>query len=58
VIEKEPEAVCDDIESNKVDATKESEVSDIFERREKAALKRRYEIKVCSHNDTCIVWLC
>jgi phage anti-repressor protein len=45
VIEKEPEAVCDDIESNKVDATKESEVSDIFERREKAALKRRYEIK-------------
>lgn len=58
MIEKEPESVCDDIESNgKADATKESELSDIFKRRENAALKRRYEIKVCSRNDTCILVL-
>ncbi|ESQ36323.1 hypothetical protein EUTSA_v10007042mg [Eutrema salsugineum] len=41
VIEKEAEAVCDDIESNgKADSTKESEFFDIFERGENATSKR------------------
>ncbi|EOA39916.1 hypothetical protein CARUB_v10008604mg [Capsella rubella] len=45
VIEKESEAVCDDIESNdKEDATKESENFDFFGRRGNAASKRSYEI--------------
>lgn len=53
MIEKEAEAVCDDIESNgKEDATKESEVSHIFGRGGNAASKKRDEIKVCTGNDT------